>query len=88
MWWSTSVILALGKWRQENYEFEASLGYIEELCLKKLNTKQTNHSYHHQKENLQTNKKCHSVSWMSPYNSSSGSSILWAHFLLLALVCR
>jgi hypothetical protein len=27
-WWYMPVILALGRWRQENCEFEASLDYI------------------------------------------------------------
>jgi hypothetical protein len=30
------VILALGKLRQENHEFEASLGYTVRVCLKKI----------------------------------------------------
>jgi hypothetical protein len=30
----TVLILALGKMRQENYKFEASLGYIVRSCLK------------------------------------------------------
>jgi hypothetical protein len=37
--WHTLVIPALGKWRQENLKFEASLGYIPRLRLKKANTK-------------------------------------------------
>jgi hypothetical protein len=28
VWWHTSVIPALRRWRQEDCEFEASLGYI------------------------------------------------------------
>ena len=27
-WWSTPVVLALGRWRQENQEFKVILGYI------------------------------------------------------------
>lgn len=28
MWWHTPIILALGRLRQKEYEFENSLGYI------------------------------------------------------------
>jgi hypothetical protein len=34
-WWYISVILALGRMRQENGEFKDSLGYITRPCLKK-----------------------------------------------------
>jgi hypothetical protein len=40
--WSTPVIPALGILRQENHEFEASLGYTERFCLKNQINKQTN----------------------------------------------
>jgi hypothetical protein len=30
------VIPAFGRWRQEDYEFKGSLGYIVRFCLKKL----------------------------------------------------
>jgi hypothetical protein len=36
-----TVILALGRLRQEDLEFEASLGNIVRLCLKKQTSKQT-----------------------------------------------
>jgi hypothetical protein len=32
-WWHTSVISALGRLRQEDHEFEASLSYIVTHCL-------------------------------------------------------
>jgi hypothetical protein len=31
VWWFTSVISALGKWKQEDLEFKASLSYIGNL---------------------------------------------------------
>jgi hypothetical protein len=34
VWWSTPVIPALGRWRQKDGKFEASLGYIVTHCLK------------------------------------------------------
>jgi hypothetical protein len=39
VWWYRSVILALGRLRQEDMEFEISLGYVVRSCLK---TKHTN----------------------------------------------
>jgi hypothetical protein len=33
------LIYALGRLRQEKWEFQATLGYIERLCLKKQKTK-------------------------------------------------
>jgi hypothetical protein len=35
VWWCTPVILALGRLRQEDCKFEASLDYGMRLCLKK-----------------------------------------------------
>jgi hypothetical protein len=32
------IIPALGRWRQEDHEFQASLGYIVKLCLKKFSS--------------------------------------------------
>jgi hypothetical protein len=34
-WWYTPVIPALGRLRQEDHDFEASLGYRRTRCLKK-----------------------------------------------------
>jgi hypothetical protein len=34
-WWYTPVIPALGRCRQEDHKFEASLAYIMTPCLKK-----------------------------------------------------
>jgi hypothetical protein len=34
-WWSTPIILALGRLRQEDLEFEVGLGCIVRLYLKK-----------------------------------------------------
>jgi hypothetical protein len=35
-----SIISKLGRWRQEDGEFEASLGHIVRSCLKQINHKQ------------------------------------------------
>jgi hypothetical protein len=34
VWWGTSIIPALRKWRQEDLKFNISLGYIVRPCLK------------------------------------------------------
>jgi hypothetical protein len=39
LWWHLPVIPALGRLRQEELEFEASLDYTARSCLKKLKTK-------------------------------------------------
>jgi hypothetical protein len=33
-WWSTPVIPALGRWRQEDHKCKVSLDYIAKLCRK------------------------------------------------------
>jgi hypothetical protein len=33
------VIMALRRWRQEDFKFKTSLGYIARFCLKKLKKK-------------------------------------------------
>jgi hypothetical protein len=35
--WNTPTIPALGRWRQENGKFKASLGYIAKPSIKKMN---------------------------------------------------
>jgi hypothetical protein len=39
--WCVSIILTLGKQRQENLEIQASLGYITRPCLKTKRTLET-----------------------------------------------
>jgi hypothetical protein len=36
VWWYTHVITALGRLRQEDHKFQASLGYIGRNCLQKM----------------------------------------------------
>jgi hypothetical protein len=51
MWWCIPVIPALGRLRQEDHEFEVTMGYTVRLCLK--NSKNSsNHHYQRKKSNL------------------------------------
>jgi hypothetical protein len=38
--WSTPIISAFGRLRQEDYEFEASLNFLARPCLEKRKTRQ------------------------------------------------
>jgi hypothetical protein len=38
-WWHMPIIPALGRLKQEDHKFEASLGYIVRSCLKKKKNK-------------------------------------------------
>jgi hypothetical protein len=47
-WWYMPVIPALGRLRQEDLVFEASLSYIVKLCVKKSKPKPANQTKRHQ----------------------------------------
>jgi hypothetical protein len=40
MWWHTPVITALRRLRQEDHEFEVSLGYVVKCCVNKKKRKE------------------------------------------------
>jgi ubiquinone/menaquinone biosynthesis C-methylase UbiE len=44
VWWYTSVIPVLGRLKQEDCKFKASLGYTVRVCLKQNKMKQINNS--------------------------------------------
>jgi hypothetical protein len=43
LWWCRPTIPALRRWRQEDLELQAGLGYIVRTCFKKLKKKKKEH---------------------------------------------
>jgi hypothetical protein len=54
VWWYTSVIPALGRLRQENHEFQGSLGYIARPYVKKKCMCEDNHLTQQEGESEET----------------------------------
>jgi hypothetical protein len=76
VWWCTPVLPALGRLRQEDCEFWASVSYIERFCLKakkkiKLNSLSLRKSFNfHQRENLEFYLISHTKIWNFCYAST------------------
>jgi hypothetical protein len=74
VWWSTPVIPALRRLRQNYYKLQANLGYIVRICLK---TKQHNNN---KTKSLQVGRNC--IGYLvQPFSSQMGTSTQGGHIL-------